>query len=444
MITTNNNLINKWLNYKVVIENNLLTRTRLKHCFNTFWDSRIATNLNENNAALVQLKVLFTDKRVRSISYVQSVDIHSRDKLFENFFVMWSLRDEEYQGLQLDSLIFNYKFPKVKNKTWNLVKINEPQSFKKVNKPVFNSTKISSYSIPNTMELNAWGAVVYIHELNRARIERPKSKAVYEVKLSEDRKTHIIDITVEGDSVLQFKDILESIDKPTTFKRIFKGKVYYYKEGALVFKQIERKCKFLTKVKRSSHISKKIITLDIETRTLQTLMSPYCISVFDGVIKKSFYLSGYSDPESMLKEAIFFLMRKKYHQFKVYIHNFSHFDGVFLIGVLSSLSNNIKPIIKDGRIIDLAFAFGEQKTKYKLFFRDSYLLLPDSLRRLAINFKVENKGLFPYRFVNDRKIPLDYKGAVPAFEFFDNISQAEYKEYCKEFKSKAWDLQAET
>jgi hypothetical protein len=144
-------------------------------------------------------------------------------------------------------------------------------------------------------------------------------------------------------------------------------------------------------------------------------MSPYCISVFDGVIKKSFYLSGYSDPESMLKEAIFFLMRKKYHQFKVYIHNFSHFDGVFLIGVLSSLSNNIKPIIKDGRIIDLAFAFGEQKTKYKLFFRDSYLLLPDSLRRLAINFKVENKGLFPYRFVNDRKIPLDYKGAVPAF-----------------------------
>jgi hypothetical protein len=88
--------------------------------------------------------------------------------------------------------------------------------------------------------------LVYNHDLSRARIDRPKSKAVYEVNISEDKKIHIIDITIEGDSVLQFKDILDSIDNLSTFKRIIKGKVYYYKDGDLVFKQIERKCKILT------------------------------------------------------------------------------------------------------------------------------------------------------------------------------------------------------
>jgi hypothetical protein len=230
----------------------------------------------------------------------------------------------------------------------------------------------------------------------------------------------------------------------STFKREFKGKVYYYNDEKLIFKQVERKCKFLTKVQGASHISKKFLTLDIETRTLDGLMIPYCVSIFDGTITKSFYLEDYDDSEAMLKEAIYFLMRKKYHQHKVYIHNFSHFDGVFLLGILSSLSDNIRPIIRDGRIIDLSFEFGKGKTKYKLYFRDSYLLLPASLRSLAINFNVINKGLYPYKFVNDAKIALNYKGAVPSIEFFDNISQIEYNNYCKEFNSKPWDLQGET
>jgi len=173
-------------------------------------------------------------------------------------------------------------------------------------------------------------------------------------------------------------------------------------------------------------------------------MIPYCVSIFNGTITKTFYLADFNEPDTMLKEAIYFLMRKKYHQHKVYVHNFSYFDGVFLLGILSSLSNNIKPIIRDGRIIDLSFEFGEGKTKYKLYFRDSYLLLPASLRSLAKNFKVTNKGLFPYRFVNNENIPLDYWGPIPDLKYFDDITQTEYNNYAKEFKNKAWNLRSET
>lgn len=89
-----------------------MTKTRLNYCFDTFWDTIIEPNLNERVAesVLVQFKVQFIDKRVRSISYINSVDINSRIKLFENFNLMWELKDEEYHSLQMDSIIFNYKF----------------------------------------------------------------------------------------------------------------------------------------------------------------------------------------------------------------------------------------------------------------------------------------------------------------------------------------------
>lgn len=65
---------------------------------------------------------------------------------------MWELKNDEYYTLQLDSIIFNYKFPS-EDKKWNIVKINEPQSLVKVNKPTIDTTKITGYSLPNTMDL---------------------------------------------------------------------------------------------------------------------------------------------------------------------------------------------------------------------------------------------------------------------------------------------------
>jgi hypothetical protein len=89
----------------------------------------------------------------------------------------------------------------------------------------------------------------------------------------------------------------------------------------------------------------------------------------------------------MLTESIKFLMKRKYSGYKIYLHNFSHFDGIFLIRILSTLSDNIKPIIRDDRIIDLKFKFDN---KYILYFRDLYLMSPTSLNKLAIQFNVDN------------------------------------------------------
>jgi len=56
----------------------------------------------------------------------------------------------------------------------------------------------------------------------------------------------------------------------------------------------------------------------------------------------------------MLRSAIKYLMKPKYNNYRIYIHNFSFFDAIFLLRILSELTHiNIKPIIRDGRIIDL-------------------------------------------------------------------------------------------
>jgi len=93
--------------------------------------------------------------------------------------------------------------------------------------------------------------------------------------------------------------------------------------------------------------------MDIETRTIDGDFIPYCISIYDGKLSKSYYLSDYNNPEDMLTEAIKSLMKRKYNKYKIYLHNFSYFDSVFLLTTLSSLTSiNLFPQVRDGRFIN--------------------------------------------------------------------------------------------
>lgn len=141
----------------------------------------------------------------------------------------------------------------------------------------------------------------------------------------------------------------------------------------------------------------------------------------------------------------------------MYLHNFSNFDSIFLRGALYLLTDKIDPIIRDNRIIDLKLNFGEAKTKYSLYFRDSYLLIPASLEKLAIAFNVEHKGMFPHLFVNNINIPLDYISDVPTIDTFiwkknpnlsveenEKLKQDKYNAYYDNYKNNKWSLANES
>jgi hypothetical protein len=256
---------------------------------------------------------------------------------------------------------------------------------------------------------------------------------------------------------MEFNDKPLNADSFTSFIRTTKYQEEVIIDGILVLHKVKKQTSFIKTIRSHVFISSDFVTMDLETRVInnekgETIMVPYAVSIYDGKDYQNFYLSDFSTSEEMLEKAVLHLMRDKYNNHKVYLHNFSFFDGIFMLKILSNLTTNpINPIIRDGRIIELKISFQrkgkessnkkihpfEEKNKKSnlchLFFRDSYLLLPSSLRKLAINFgeDVDNKGIFPYKFVNN-DINLDYNGKIPKYEYFDNISKEEYEEYCND------------
>jgi len=241
------------------------------------------------------------------------------------------------------------------------------------------------------------------------------------------------------------KKILSYVDKMiegNSFVRIIGSNHYIYilqngKYKLDLFKVI-KPARFIKPKKEDKKCNEKIITLDIETYDKVddhgiTIKHVYNLSWYDGTITKSYYITDYNNQEELIYKAISDLTKPKYHSHMIYIHNFSNFDGVFLLKELTK-HGIVDPIIHKGRIVTVSLTYSNKtdSRSYTIHFRDSYQLLMSSLSKLAINFKVQTlKGIFPHRFVKYNNI--NYIGPIPSFEYFDNISKVEYDNYLKSY-----------
>ena len=67
-----------------------------------------------------------------------------------------------------------------------------------------------------------------------------------------------------------------------------------------------------------------------------------------------------------------------------------------------------------------------------IIFKDSFLLLPVSLRKLALIYKVnEFKGIFPFKLSD-----INYNGIFPRFEYFTDITINKYLTISQDFNNK--------
>jgi DNA polymerase type B, organellar and viral len=220
---------------------------------------------------------------------------------------------------------------------------------------------------------------------------------------------------------LLFTDYLIDPNNLGTFKRKINNQEYFFIDGELIVKKLDRKTKFIKGIKNDKEIISNFITLDIETRVINNVIKPYCVCYFDGAQTASFYLTDYVNEDNMLKEAILSLFVDNYSNHIVYIHNLSYFDGIFLLKTFSSIDDmQIKPLMKDGKIFNIELVYNG----IKINFRDSLLMLPNSLRKLAKSFNVEAKGIFPYSFVNN--VDLNYIGKVPSYKYFTDSTEETY------------------
>ena len=213
-----------------------------------------------------------------------------------------------------------------------------------------------------------------------------------------------------------------------------KRRLIFNKNGKL----ISTKSYKINKTKQSEKLINNFLVLDIETYVKEDILTPYCISIYNGYKTFSFFISDFSSVDDMVLTALKSILIRKYNRYNIYVHNLAKFDVIFLLKYLVKLGT-VHPVIHNNKIITIKFNFGLDNV-YTLQFKDSYLILIASLRKLCSSFKVETvKSIFPHLFVNENT--LSYKGKVPNFNFFENLTNKEYLDYKSLFR--IWDLKKE-
>lgn len=444
--------VNKWKDFHYKLSSNLLSDNQISLALDYFKSLILLPIITNKKTKSSDLKLLILFKintknhQLRTISYMQTIELKDYSDLYLLFTEFWNLKNEDYHLAELNEIIFTYKIINV-NLFTKILHSPIPTGGKSTNIspsiPNFKKQEtlnFGGYNLPSTMDINSWGNCHFLSE-GKAIVFKPSSSLIYHVELFNNYQ--LVELKLNDKILLTFKDTMNHRSDLSSFTRTLNNQEYIFEFGILILKKITKNVSFLSKSKRNMYNSKNFITMDLETRVINEVMSSYCVSIYDGKVFKSFYLTDYSNEKEMLRASILYLFKRKYHNHKIYLHNFSRFDSVFLLNVITDISNSVKPIIRDNNIINLRVDFAE---KYSLYFRDSLLLLPGSLRSLAKNFEVNNKGLFPYKFVNNSLIPLNYVGIIPKIEFFDKITIEEYELYCNntKFNNNNWNLRTET
>jgi len=240
----------------------------------------------------------------------------------------------------------------------------------------------------------------------------------------------------KNNTLLLFKDIIPNKNSLDTFHRVILNKSgqqeYYFEKGKLTCKLINKATPYLKQVKTEKNIINKFITMDIESRQIKNKATPYLIAFFDGIQPYVYFLSDFKNREEMARQACLELLKSKYDQHKIYFHNLSYFDSVFILNTLHSLANtNLSIMLHEGKFINLKLNYGKSKKKYTINFRDSLLMLPVALADIAKSFKIKGKELFPVFAPND--YDLNYVGKVPPMRYFKDISLQDYITYARAF-----------
>lgn len=160
-----------------------------------------------------------------------------------------------------------------------------------------------------------------------------------------------------------------------TFTRYFDKSEYYYVNGKVALKTIYKNTFNLKKLnlfvnrhgkKIIPLLDQKFLTFDIETQVNNGVIEPIMINIYDGMNHYNYFLPDFINKDEMIITALHYLLKPKYHNYKIYVHNFSNFDAIFIIKYLLSLKYNgelviIKPIIKNGKFINLDILYGKYK-----------------------------------------------------------------------------------
>lgn len=120
----------------------------------------------------------------------------------------------------------------------------------------------------------------------------------------------------------------------------------------LVLHQMSKQAPFIRKIIGDQTLNTNILTMDIETVNINGTLIPYLICWYDGHTVRSYWNQDFKNFDHLVSSMMGDLCIRKYRDHKIYLHNFSSFDGIFLLKALTKIGN-CKIIQKEGRLYSL-------------------------------------------------------------------------------------------
>jgi hypothetical protein len=434
------------------IQFHLLTNEILITFINKFWDD-IFTDIKENNHLMLMCKVQFTnipkdeigdtlDSGYRTLGPLTKVN-YSEKELFINFLSEnIALLNDSYHSQPISQIVFSYIIKE------GLAPDSDRRLLQEISDKTLVTHRFNNLNLPISMDPRDYGTVLVLNNFifeNDQWIYRSIVRSgtrIFTIDISKDLMTN--KVRIEGAVALEWTDtrLSNDLEDSYTFKREIRKSTIYFMAGEIVLRKQHLPAKPFRMMAKDRKLTNNFYTLDIETINQNGKLIPYLICAYDGTN----YITSYTKDQKSLFSSFFDQLLSKIKlgsSIQVYAHNLSGFDGIFMLRHLLSLGK-VEPLIFNGKLMSIKIRLSNKLANGKYYgktitFKDSYLLLPLSLRNLCSAFNVlQSKSYFPFKLNN-----IFYTGILPKLALWVGISISEYELLLTKFTGKVWSFQDE-
>jgi hypothetical protein len=420
------------------INNITLTNEMLVTYINNFWID-IFTDIKDTTHLMLMCKVQFTDENMgyRTLGHLRKVNFSDKD-LFINYLTeRLGLLNESYTVHPIYQITFSYIIKE------GLCSDNNRRLLKDLTNKKLPFHNFNNLNLPISMNPSDYGDVridnyVQIDGELVHRFTVTNGNKIFEIDVCNNGLTNRV--TILGAIDLSWVDTKINEGNSDFFKREIRKSTIYFMDGEVVLRKQILVAKAFKNLKVDNKLVNDFYTMDIETISVDRKLTPYLICAYNGVD----YITSYGRDQKSLFSSFFNQLLSKIKPGSssiVYAHNLSGFDGIFILRNVLSYGK-VDPLIFNGKLMSIKVkVIGENKSENKtIIFKDSYLLLPLSLRKLCIAFGISmGKGYFPFKLTN-----IFYTGVLPSIEHWTGISTSIYNSLVSENKHKMWSFQQES
>lgn len=439
----------QWTNIEFPVKDQIINNKLISKTLNRFWKDNIEGLTDEQYLMILFRIKISQSSDIKTVTKMQKITKRDLELLKSYLSLKLGIAHDAYFSLPISSIIISYgirEYKYLKNPFVNTLREDEVDT-KKISTHTWYSHKL-----PIEVNINKYGYIMDSVENVMYNI-KVDNKTFLTIKIEErdGYKYHLISFIKNNKKLYSFEDKI--LDEKRLVRTIGRTIIDYTEGGYPSYRTI-KKYKKIDKIKPDPKISTNIITADIETYNTPTnkgaanaeVMVPYLACFYNSNNKEPTYVFS-KNPEELFKEFFELLFTRAHNKHQIYFHNLSGFDNFFFFKYLIKFGYKVKPIIHNGKFIQISV----KKGKYTYQLKDSYLLLLLSLEKLGKSFNVfdgaacsAKKTIFPY-LLSD----LDYVGDYPEYKYFNSnkVKEMEYLKYKKEYYlssiNKSWSFREE-